>query len=100
MMPGCALILVSVCAGCVVGYALHDRKLPIFCPDGRRPQQITPPDRPRSPDRTRSPVAVSRKREYFKCPPETIGDFAPAATNFGARRPTANLQKHAIGGAL
>jgi hypothetical protein len=27
-------------------------------------------------DRTRSPVAVSRKREYFKYPPETIGDFA------------------------
>jgi hypothetical protein len=25
------------------------------------------------PDRTRSPVAVSRKREYFKYPPETIG---------------------------
>jgi hypothetical protein len=47
---------------------------------------------PRSPDRTRSPVAVSRKREYFKYPPETIGDFAPIAANFGARRPTANLQ--------
>jgi ABC-type nitrate/sulfonate/bicarbonate transport system ATPase subunit len=55
-------------------------------------------DPPRSLDRTRSPVAVSRKREYFKCPPETIGDFAPAAPNFGARRPIANSQKPAIGG--
>src|ERR1700675_1746883 len=36
------------------------------------------PHPPRSPDRTRSPGAVSRKREYFKYPRETIGDFAPA----------------------
>jgi hypothetical protein len=49
-------------------------------------------------DRTRSPVAVSGKREYFKYPPETIADFAPAAANFGARRPTANWQKPPIGG--
>jgi hypothetical protein len=54
--------------------------------------------RPRSADRTRSPAAVSRKREYFKYPPETIGDFAPAAANLGARRPIANSQKPAIGG--
>src|ERR1019366_9263966 len=53
---------------------------------------------PRSLDRAPSPVAVSRKREYFKCPPETISDFAPAAPNFGARRPIANSQKPAIGG--
>ena len=34
------------------------------------------PHRPRSKDRTQSPVAVSQKREYFKLPPETIGIFA------------------------
>jgi hypothetical protein len=56
------------------------------------------PTPPRSPDRTWSPVAVSRKREYFKYPPETIGDFAPAAPNFGGRRPIGNSQKPAIGG--
>ena len=32
---------------------------------------------PRSADRTRSPAAVSQKREVFKCLPETIGYFAP-----------------------
>src|ERR1700726_4868498 len=32
---------------------------------------------PRSADRARSPARVSEKREYFKCRPETIGDFAP-----------------------
>jgi hypothetical protein len=59
---------------------------------------IALPRPPRSPDRTRSPVAVSRKREYFKYPSETIGDFAPAGPNFGTRRPIANSQKPAIGG--
>jgi hypothetical protein len=59
---------------------------------------IATPPPPRSPDRTQSPVAVSQKREYFKYPPETIGDFAPAAANLGARRPIANSQKPAIGG--
>jgi hypothetical protein len=34
------------------------------------------PQRPRSADRTRSPATVSGKREFFKCPPETIGNFA------------------------
>jgi hypothetical protein len=58
--------------------------------------KLKPP--PRSPDRTQSPVAVSQKREYFKYPPETISDFAPAAANLGARRPIANSQKPAIGG--
>ena len=47
-----------------------------------------------------SPVAVSQKREYFKYPPETFGDFAPTAANFGAWRPAANSQKPAIGGPL
>ena len=50
------------------------------------------------PDRTRSPVAVSEKREYFKYPPETIGDLALEVAKFGAWRPRANLQKPAIGG--
>src|ERR1700730_3483895 len=54
--------------------------------------------RPRSADRTRSPAAVSQKREYFKYPPETIGHFAPEVTKFGVWRPTTNSQKTAIGG--
>jgi hypothetical protein len=53
---------------------------------------------PCSADRTRSPTAVSRKREYFKYPPETISDFAPTAAGFGARRLIADSQKPAIGG--
>jgi hypothetical protein len=64
----------------------------------RRDWRVTLRARPRSADRTRSPAAVSRKREYFEYPPETIGDFAPAAANLGARRPIANSQKPAIGG--
>src|ERR1700676_1405570 len=56
--------------------------------------------RPCSADRTRSPAPVSRKREYFKYPPETIDDFAPGDPNSGARRRTANSQKPAIGGPL
>jgi hypothetical protein len=39
-----------------------------------------------------------KKGEYFKDPPETIGDFSPEAVEFGARRPVANLQKPAICG--
>jgi hypothetical protein len=54
--------------------------------------------RPRSADQAQSPAAVSQKREYFKDPPETIGDFSPEAAEFGAQRPVANLQKPAIGG--
>ena len=56
--------------------------------------------RPRSPARTRSPVAVFRKREYFKYLPETIGDFALRLSELGAWRRRANLQKTAIGGRL
>src|SRR5260370_22240981 len=53
--------------------------------------------RPRSPDRTRSPIAVSRKREYFTLPPETIGDSAPGAANFGPPTPMANSDTPATG---
>ena len=66
----------------------------------RRMWCIALPTRPRSADRTRSPAPVSRKREYFKYPPETIGDFAPGDPNSGARRPIGNSQKPAIGGPL
>ena len=38
---------------------------------------------PPSPDRARSSARVSEKREYFKCRPETIGDFAPKLFKFG-----------------
>src|SRR5260370_38885687 len=54
--------------------------------------------RPRSANRTRSPAAVSQKREYFEHSPETIGDFSLEVAKFGVWRPTANLQKPAIGG--
>src|ERR1019366_4091330 len=53
-------------------------------------------DRPCSVDRTRSPLAVSGKREYFKYSPETIGYFAPEAGKFGVWRPTANPRMSAI----
>jgi len=56
------------------------------------------PRPPRSADRTRSPAAVSQKREYFKYAPETIGDFSLELPKFGVWRPTANSQKPAIGG--
>jgi hypothetical protein len=59
---------------------------------------MTLPRRPRSADRTRSPAAVSQKREYFKYPPETIGDFSLELAKFGVWRPTADSQKPAIGG--
>jgi hypothetical protein len=42
--------------------------------------------------------SAAAKREYFKYPRETIGDFAPAGANFGARRSIANSQRPAIGG--
>jgi hypothetical protein len=45
------------------------------------------PTRPRSADRTRLPVPVSHKREYFKYSPETIGDLSLEVTKFGVRRP-------------
>jgi hypothetical protein len=41
------------------------------------------PHPPRSVDRNRSLARVSEKREYFKCRPETIGDFAPKLFKFG-----------------
>jgi hypothetical protein len=53
---------------------------------------------PRSADRAGSPAAVSQKREFFKCPPETIGYFAPRILKIGAWRPLAKSQKPAIGG--
>jgi len=42
--------------------------------------------------------AVSQKREFFTCLPETIGYSAPATPKIGAWRLVANLQKPAIGG--
>jgi hypothetical protein len=38
---------------------------------------------PRSADRARSLARVSQKREYFKCRPETIEDFAPKLFKLG-----------------
>lgn len=53
---------------------------------------------PRSVDRTRSLVAVSQKREYFKYSPETIGYFALRMPKIVAWRLAANSQRPAIGG--
>src|SRR5258707_12866399 len=55
------------------------------------------PPTPRSADRARSLARVSKKREYFKCRPETIGDFAPKLFKLGGYSWTANSQKAAIG---
>ena len=41
---------------------------------------------------------VSRKREYFKYPPETIGYSGSEMAKFGVWRPAAHSQKPAIGG--
>jgi hypothetical protein len=43
-------------------------------------------------------VAVSRKREYSRMWPETIGDFVSERAKSGAWRLAANSQKPAIGG--
>ncbi len=45
-------------------------------------KRLTAPT-PRSADRARSLARVSEKREYFKCRPETIGDFAPKLFKVG-----------------
>jgi hypothetical protein len=52
---------------------------------------------PRSVDRNRSPVAVSRKREYSGMRPETFGVFAVKVDKYGAWRPISNSQKPAVG---
>jgi len=49
----------------------------------RRIWQVALQARPRSVDRTRSPIGVSEKREYFKYQPETIVDFAPKLLKLG-----------------
>jgi hypothetical protein len=66
--------------------------------EGRDKRELHLQARSGSVDRTRSPAAVSQKREYFKYSPETIGDFSLEVAKFGVWRPTANLQKLAIGG--
>jgi len=63
----------------------------------RRIWRVALQTRPRSADWTRSPAAISQKREFFNCPPETIGYFAPKMPKIAARRPVANSQKPAIG---
>src|SRR5713101_71746 len=62
----------------------------------RRIWRVALQTRPRSADRTRSPVAVSQKREYFKYSPETIGDFSVEVAKFGVWRPTANCKGEVI----
>lgn len=52
----------------------------------------------RSEDRTQSPAAVSRKREYFGMRLETSGNFAPPLAKSGGWRPSTELEKPAIGG--
>jgi hypothetical protein len=55
----------------------------VYDRDRRRIWRFALHARPRSADRTRSPAAVSQKREFFKCLPETIGYFAPELPKFG-----------------
>jgi hypothetical protein len=66
----------------------------------RKIWRVTLQTRPRSVDRTRSPIGVSKKREYFKYQPETIDDFALRLSKLGVQRRSNNLQKAAIGGHL
>jgi hypothetical protein len=40
----------------------------------------------------------SSKQEYFNFVPDTIGNSGPELAKYGARRPTANSQKPAVGG--
>jgi len=74
-------------AGCI-------RYQRIFCSENGHARL---PSRRRSADRTRSPAAISQKREFFKCPPETFGYFAPEVAKFGVRRPFTKSQKPTIG---
>src|SRR6266436_6817278 len=78
--------------------AISLRKRPTICLQPWQRSRDTLPGPARSPDRTRSPAAVSQKREYFKYSPETIGHFSLELAKFGVWRPTTNLQKPAIGG--
>src|SRR6266702_4568676 len=80
--------------------AISLRKRPTICLQPWQRSRDTLPGPPRSADRARSLARVSKKREYFKCRPETIGDFAPKLFKFGVWRRTANLEKAAIGGHL
>jgi hypothetical protein len=64
----------------------------------RRIGRVALQARPGTADRTGSPAAVSQKREFFKCPPETIGYFAQKMPKIVAWRLVANSQKPAIGG--
>src|SRR6266404_8769624 len=68
----------------------------LILPDLSAPIKLRHP--PRSVDRNRSLARVSEKREYFKCRPETIGDFAPKLFNLGVWRRTANSQKPQLAG--
>jgi hypothetical protein len=67
-------------------------------PAKRRLWQVAPQARPRHTDRTRSSAAVSRNREHFKCPAETMGDSALSMPQIGAERPVATSRKPAIFG--
>jgi hypothetical protein len=56
------------------------------------------PHRPRSVDQTRSLVGLSRKREYFKHPPETTGIFASELRDFGVWRQASNYKDPQLAG--
>src|SRR4029077_4386528 len=53
---------------------------------------------PCSGDRTKSPAAVSGKREYSRIQPETFRSLATQNGETGVWRPKANAQKPAVGG--
>ena len=83
---------------CELGAAVRARHSQFAGGNWRRIWRVVLQARPRSADRTRSPAAVSQKREFFKCLPETIGYFAPRMAKIGAQRLVGNSQKPAIGG--
>jgi hypothetical protein len=75
------------------------RRSHVTVADAEKPANFTPSPPP-SADRTRSPGAVSGKRELFNEWPETFGSFGRQRRKLGVWRPSAELQKPAIGGLL
>ncbi len=85
-------------AGFGVRHAVQKEAFPILGQGRLENTAKSTAARPRSADRTRSPDAISGKREFFKREPETIAKLAEQMPRIGAWRPEANSQKPANGG--
>ena len=87
---------------CEGPHAVHDRKLPIFCPDGRRPQQITRPGRPRSWFKGLKACAFATMRGGFALEPASsvmekrifVGLLARKSVRYGQRATLVGLQRN------